>query len=65
MSNISASDIVQVNTEIKPEVNVDVRNITIVQGSIQQLVCTARGKPPPTIVWQRGTEQINNTVSNI
>ncbi|XP_013141245.1 PREDICTED: hemicentin-1-like isoform X2 [Papilio polytes] len=60
-----ASDIVQVNIEIKPEVNVDVRNITIVQGSIQQLVCTARGKPPPTIVWQRGTEQINNTVVQV
>ncbi|KPJ21458.1 Hemicentin-1 [Papilio machaon] len=58
---LQASDIVQVNIEIKPEVSIEDRNITVVQGSMQQLVCTVRAKPPPSVVWRRGTEQFNNT----
>ncbi|XP_013171408.1 PREDICTED: hemicentin-1-like [Papilio xuthus] len=60
-----ASDIVQVNIEIKPEVNIEDRNITVVVGSMQQLVCTVRAKPPPTVVWRRGTEEFNNTVVQV
>ncbi|KPJ20606.1 Brother of CDO [Papilio xuthus] len=62
---VPAAHIVQVNIEIKPEVNIEDRNITVVVGSMQQLVCTVRAKPPPTVVWRRGTEEFNNTVVQV
>ncbi|CAG4938169.1 unnamed protein product [Parnassius apollo] len=62
-----ASDAVLLNISMKPKVSIEGdKNITIINGTIQQIVCTVAAKPQPRIIWHRETEAfLNNTITQL
>ncbi|XP_068622932.1 hemicentin-1-like [Battus philenor] len=64
---VSASDTVQLNIQIKPKVRIEgEKTVTILNGTIYQVVCTVVAKPEPRIVWHRETENfLNSTVVQV
>lgn len=61
----SATDSVEITVLIKPSVSIaGDKEITIMNGTIFELVCEAIAKPHPRIIWHRETEEfLNHSVS--
>ncbi|KAJ8728981.1 hypothetical protein PYW07_006677 [Mythimna separata] len=61
------SDTVHVSVLIKPVVSIiGSKNISIIEGTVIEVTCEVRARPPPRILWHRETDVfLNNTISQL
>ncbi|XP_041969613.1 hemicentin-2-like [Aricia agestis] len=66
-NNYTASDKIEVSVLYKPRVHIEgPKNITILNGTTHEVVCTMSAKPPPRILWHMETERfLDNTVTQV
>ncbi|CAK1542735.1 unnamed protein product [Leptosia nina] len=57
-NNYTVSDSIKLHVLIKPEVKIDgPSNITVLNGTVVQVICTIIAKPAPRILWHMETER--------
>ncbi|XP_052744510.1 hemicentin-1 [Bicyclus anynana] len=63
--DLKASDTVNLTVSIKPQVKIDgSRNRTLINGTLEELICIVQAKPTPIITWRNENEEVLANVSN-